>query len=155
MNFLSVDLKKIVLGTMSIVFLSTMSIAQSKLEVKKDSWKKLTSVEGVNVEYMKSECVGNDSGIDKEEIYLKFTNKTSAAVKLNWEFDLTYGERTHNLEGGNPEMIQTIEIPANSSVASGCGVKQDVKMNFLVRFLNIESSTVQLTDFNVKNLSIQ
>ena len=51
-------------------------------------------------------------------------------------------------------MIQTMVIPANSSIEGGCAVVQDAKMNFLVRFLNIESSTVKLTDFNVKNITI-
>jgi hypothetical protein len=133
-------------------FMSFSASAQSKLDVKDNKWNQLLNVNGITIDYSKGKCEGNSNGIDKEEIYLQFTNSNATAMTIDWEYDLTYVNNTHNLEGASPEFQKSITIPANSSLNGQCKDKNN-DLKFLVQFIGFESD-VLLTDFNIKNIKI-
>lgn len=128
-------------------------LAQDKMDQKSDKWHSLYEENGLEIEFMRSDCDNQANGMNKEEIYLRFTNTTNQVMKVRWEYDLTYNTGQYNTEGGNEEMIQTIMLPANGSKEGTCGDRNEEKLKFMVRFLGIDNNTL-LNDFNVKNIEI-
>jgi hypothetical protein len=138
--------------SLGIFLISSASFSQEmSVRVVSVEWQPLTSTDFVDVSYRYGECLNPSQGVDKQEVYLKFTNKTNEKLSIVWENELHYGKRCINCDGLNDEMRFEIALEPKSSINGECGKNGNSKLRFMAKFLNIDSSTV-LTEFKVKNI---
>ncbi len=132
----------------SILFLSSFSFSQE------NNWKQLYDDQGIKVEYQKLACDQPKQGINMEEVYLKFTNTTEKNIFVDWQYDVTYGDKCYNCEGGLAEMSQTLKLAPNASIEATCGDDNYYRLRIFSKFLNIENVS-ELTNFHVKNIVVR
>jgi hypothetical protein len=125
------------------------SFAQEATNVQ--DWVLIENQVGYRVEYRYADCLNPQSGMDKREVYLKFTNLTNKEMTLNWEYDVSYDGKCINCDGDNDEMKFTIVIPPNSSVEGTCGDNNANNLTIFAEFLNIDGVR-KMTSFHVKNI---
>lgn len=119
-----------------------------------NNWAVLKIEGPLKIEVKKFDCLNPNSGIDKQEIYLKFTNLSNQEIDFEWEYDLTYGDFCYNCDGNNSEMKQTFHLEPNSSIGGECGVRTREKLSMFVQFLNTPNDGV-LTSYTIKNITLK
>lgn len=132
----------------SSLFLTSFSFGQE------NNWKQLYSKDGILIESRTMACEQPKQGINMEEVYLKFTNTTEKEILVDWQYDVTYGEKCYNCEGGMPEFSQRLKLAPNSSIVGECGDDNYYRLRIFSKFLNMENPSV-LTDFHVKNIVLK
>ena len=129
--------KPTILSTLCLFLGFTLSSTlwgQLPIEKITENWSILTVEGPVQIEAKKVDCINPNSGIDKQEIYLKFTNLSNQAIDFTWEYDLTYDDVCYNCDGNNSEMQQTIHLAPKSSIGGECGVRTKTKLSLFVKF---------------------
>jgi hypothetical protein len=138
-------------------FLFTILISSTSFgQIKgiENSWKQLYSDQGITVQFKKAQCQIPSEGVDMEEVYLKFTNTTDNLVYVDWQYDVTYGDKCYNCEGGMEEMSQSLKLAPNQSVSGECGDSNDFRLRIFDKFLNMDNPTI-LEDFHVKEIVVR
>lgn len=142
-------MKKIVIACS--ILLLTMKTGFAQETEKTQDWVLIENQVGYRVEYHYGDCINPQLGMDKREVYLKFTNLTNEALTLNWEYDVSYDGQCINCDGTNDEMKFQIIIPPNASLEGVCGDNDINHLRIFAEFLNIEGVR-KMTDFHVKNI---
>jgi|TARA_R110000737_G_scaffold350964_1_gene391644 hypothetical protein len=119
-----------------------------------NAWEQLYSGQGITIHFKKAQCEIPADGIDNEEVYLRFTNTTDKLVYVDWQYDVTYGDKCYNCEGGMAEMSQSIKLAPKQSIAGECGDLNDFRLRIFSKFLNMENPTV-MEDFHVKEIVVR
>lgn len=138
------------LFSLSYILLSTFSYSQGG----EKAWESLYEGQGIKIEFRKADCNSSKSSIQMEEIYLKFTNTMDKLVEVDWQYDVTYGDKCYNCEGGLAEMSQTVKLENLSSLTAECGDENYFRLRIFSRFLNMENDR-ELTDFHVKEIVVR
>lgn len=133
------------------------SINTSLIEVKpnySNSWQVYTNHSDVKVEYKFSECDFN-SGLDKELLIFKVTNKTSEEITLTWHIELYYGGSCNTCAYPS-EYTRQVTIPANGEVEGTCTPYTNEPLNVFSKFIdpNYTKGSEALHKFKLGNLTI-
>jgi hypothetical protein len=126
----------------------------SQIKGVENRWEKLYSDQGITVEFKKAQCVIPADGTDIEEVYLRFTNNTDKLIYVDWQYDVTYGDKCFNCEGGMEEMSQSLKLAPKQTIAGECGDLNDFRLRIFSKFLNMENPSV-MTDFHVKEIVVR
>ncbi|MFA7273520.1 MAG: hypothetical protein WC044_06605 [Crocinitomicaceae bacterium] len=135
---------------LSFILLSSLSYSQSSV----NPWQTLYEGQGIKIEFRKVDCNPSKSSIQMEEVYLKFTNTMDKLIEVDWQYDVTYGDKCYNCEGGLAEMSQTVKLENLSSLTAECGDENYFRLRIFSRFLNMENDR-ELTDFHVKEIVVR
>lgn len=142
-------MKKIVIAC-SILLLS-MKTGFAQETNRTQDWVLIENQVNYRVEYRIADCLDPVNGMDKREVYLKFTNLSSNQLTLNWEYDVSYDGQCVNCDGENDELKFTIALPPNGSFEGTCGDDNANHLRIFAEFLNIEGVR-KMTSFHVKNI---
>ena len=104
------------------------------------------------IEYKRTDCNEN-SGLDQQYIFLRFTNKTQNQLNLNWEMDLFYngGCKTCSVDEYQWQYI----LEPSESVEGECAIGAENKLRLFSKFIDANySNNSELTGFKFSNLYI-
>lgn len=114
-------MKKILLLLLSISFFATATYAQQE-------WEKIYAEGDVKIEMMTEDCNPNDRLVPNTYALLRFTNKSNKKISFKFTMDLWYNNKLDQYtpnDAGDPPVIKTIELAANSSVSGNCNSKEE------------------------------
>ena len=116
-------------------------------------WQPYLENDKVLVEVKKSDCIFKSDGIAQRWILFRFTNKTSAAVQLNYEYDLYYNEICKTC--GSDEYYTTISMAPKEVIEGECNIHNNRYYKYaMVEFLDMKRNK-KLTGFHLNNLSVK
>ncbi|MCB0537298.1 MAG: hypothetical protein KDE33_07185 [Bacteroidetes bacterium] len=102
--------------TLLFSFFLLISVAFSQTN-NSDDWVNIEDNKNYTITYKHSVCKSNQ-GFDYDYILLKFENKTSETLALEYTLALDYGNA--NTEKKKDTKFYSVSIPANSSIEGTC-----------------------------------
>ena len=135
---------KLILSVFTLLVLSSFSTKATKTALFSNN--KLT-IEGAT-----QGCNDAKNGINKEFIFLNFTNKTAKEIKVTYYTELSYNATCYTCNSKD-EYTFTITVPANGSVNGSCSNKSQSLAIFSKMLDGVKAS--ELTDYSIKNVVIK
>jgi hypothetical protein len=131
---------------MIALFLVVMSLTAAATE----DWKVYFQSADVVIEYRYADCHDEANGIHQQKVFLRFKNTSSQKVELSFQLIKKYSKSS--TDGSSDESIQSIVIPANSTLSGDCSTKNKSLFVF-VKQLNLAGT--ELKKFDLQNISIK
>ena len=126
---------------LSVVFLNNQLIAQISTEFVNcetenfTEWTEHFSNDNFSIEYKFVDC-DPEMGYDQESVFIKFVNKTSSHLSLNWHMILHYNSECRTCDYED-EYTFNIELSPNSEKTCDCSVYTDnSQLKLFSRFID-------------------
>lgn len=100
------------------------------------------------IEYRYNDCNRPADGIYKQEIYLRFSNKTTSQLVVNYQKKLSYNNKP--VANTGPENTFALTLKPGEVLEGSCGLK-DKRLYIFVKMLDGTSQSV-LTAFELVNI---
>jgi hypothetical protein len=136
---------KLILSAFTLLVLSSFSLKVNKTALFSNS--------KVTIEGITQGCNDAKNGINKEFIFLNFTNKTSKAITVTYYTELFYNGTCYTCNSKEEEYIFTITVPANGSVSGDCSNKSQKLAIFSKMLDGVKAS--ELTNYSIKNVVVK
>lgn len=137
-------MKKVLLLILGISFFTFTSKAQS-------SWKNIFAEGDVTIEMKTEDCNLSNRLVPNTFALLRYTNKSNKDITFNFEMKLWYNDVLQDntpVDLGDPAIIKTIQLSANSSITGECTSKEEYLKVFYKH--NNPKMDIQLTNIEFK-----
>ncbi len=116
-------------------------------------WIELEEKDGVKISYRYADC---DMKIEFDQIrvLLKFENTNSRRLEVFYHADLTYSGNCLTCDDPAGEYNRSFNMSPGEVLEGKCGESIDSHLYFFVKWSDRTNET-ELTDFHLKNLSIE
>lgn len=125
----------------------------SLIENHSNAWRTYFENNQVKIEYISINC-DPAMGYDFEQVNLRFVNKTSTKIDLDWHIHLYYDKKC--LTCNYPrEYARTIRLGANESIEGNCDRETIDELKLFSKFNDVNySAGAKLTAFQLMTLTI-
>lgn len=106
----------------------------------------------ISIEATTQGCNDTKNGINREFIFLSFTNKTAADVEVSYYTELFYNGNCATCSN-KEEYTFKLVIPANSTVSGDCANKNQSMALFSKMLDGVKAS--ELTNYSIKNVTVK
>lgn len=131
-------------------FLATTLFASSQ-EASIDSYREITSENGVTVYVGKGTYTVNSNNTSHIRYFLKYENTTNQKVEISFNKEIHYGETCYGCNSTNEEQQFSVVIPANTTYSFDANHSD--KRYYIFKKDNNGWITNELTDFSIKNIT--
>lgn len=148
--------------TILLVFLYGVASAQetvstSTVVVSKNTpvttWVTYLETENLKIEYTLMDCFPN-SGLDFQNVMLRFTNLTGAQLDLTWHLDLDFDGSCKTCS--SDEYDRSLTLQANEVQEGNCDTKTGMTLDLFSKFIDpAYTKGAELTAFKLADLTIQ
>ena len=143
----------------ALLLFSSASIAQEATEFVNteinefSTWTTYFENDQVKIEFKRTDCDLN-SGLDKQYLYLRYSNKTQTAITMNWHIDMYYNDDCRTCDYDEYDWSYSL---APGEVAEGtCEMGADRKLQLFAKFIDANyTNDALLTGFKFSNLTIE
>lgn len=97
-------------------------------------------------------CNDVKNGINKEYVFLNFTNKTAKEITVTYYTELFYNGTCYSCNSKEEYTFTTV-VPANGSVSGSCVNKTQALAIFSKMLDGVKAS--QLTSYSIKNIVVK
>ena len=136
---------KLFLGLITAIVLSSAAFGQDA------DWKLYSSVDGVEIYTMETDCYAPNIP-DQKAIIIKVVNTTKTDLKVEWDQAIWYNDKlvTDNVSDGEHHM--TVEVEKGSSEQGDCEVPYGA-LYLYKDFITYQANT-KLTNFELQNIKV-
>lgn len=135
---------KFILPVLVLLALSSFSL--------KENENTIFSNNKVTIQEISQGCNDTKNGINKEYVFLNFTNKTSKAITVTYYTELFYNNTCYTCNN-KEEYTFSIVIPANGSTSGNCANKSQGLAIFSKMLDGVKAS--KLTNYSIKNIVVK
>ena len=116
-------------------------------------WTLYESNEQFDIEYKASNC-NPRIGYDKEMILLRFTNKTSSKLIVDWHMIMFYNRKCKTCDYFD-EYHYSVSVDANSKIEGNCMIESNYMLKMFSKFIDTKYTLGErLTSFELKNINV-
>jgi hypothetical protein len=115
-----------------------------------EGWVSYKSTPQVDVFYMSSDCHDEVNGIHRNYLLLKFVNKTSQKLIINWQYE--HYEGTVCKTCNKPEYAYSLTLLPNQTIQANCG-STERELKVFVKHLDLPNSGT-FTHFEMGNFTV-
>ncbi|HBX50336.1 MAG: hypothetical protein A2275_12320 [Bacteroidetes bacterium RIFOXYA12_FULL_35_11] len=117
-----------------------------------DQWQVLFENDQIKIEKMQSDCLDAVNGINQSKILLKFTNKTTAKLKISYEKKLIYTLDSGNDKDTKTDRTYDVILEAGQSKQGTC---ENRDKNLFVFEKYLDRSASELKKYELINIKTQ
>jgi hypothetical protein len=134
-------------------FTTNVASANEKGIINPTTWQLYFSDGGVEVNYKFQDCDYN-SGLDEQNVLLKFTNTTSNTLELKWNIELYY-DGVCKTCGNTTEYSRELTIEPGQSLEGVCARETDMRLKIFSKFIDPNYTRgARLSGFQLNSLII-
>lgn len=144
---------RILISLSILLSFAVFTNAQNMLNINnKNVWTTYAETNTYKVEYQIVDCHDQVNGISQQNVLLRYTNKTSTQLQLNWNLE-RYNANGCTTCDAQVEYSYQLVIPASGSISGTCDLSEGRDKKLFVKHLGRKMNNFSvLTRFELANL---